>query len=272
MKRRLRVAATLLAGALLSLAWSAQAGAAALTIEVPATAPLIQPITATFSGTVEAERTVFARLKPGDVNCGPSIGADITSDPAGSLIIGGPRVGPPSFRAEGLLTSDERPLPPGLTTVCAWLQENSTGTPDDPPADAVGKATLTLVDAPPPNPPQPPPPPPPPAAALTAAAVRPSTLAAARRGSTFTKRGRARLRFSLNVAAKVGIAIERRRGRRWRKLKGSLTRSLPAGATTLRFTGRWRNRRLARGRYRLVLRPSAPSGAGPAVRVRFRIR
>jgi hypothetical protein len=120
--------------------------------------------------------------------------------------------------------------------------------------------------------PPPPPPPPPAPPALSAAKLRPTTLTAARSGSTFTRRGKGRLTFTLSAAATVNVALERRSGRRWRAVKGSVSLNLPAGANTLRFTGRWRGKRLARGRYRLVLAPSGPSGAGQVVRVAFRIR
>jgi hypothetical protein len=122
------------------------------------------------------------------------------------------------------------------------------------------------------TPPPPPPPPPPAPPAVTEAKLRPTTLAAARRGSTFARRGKGRLTFTLSAAATVNVTLERRSGRRWRRVKGSVSLNLPAGANALRFTGRWRGRRLARGRYRLVLAPSGPSGAGQIVRVAFRIR
>jgi hypothetical protein len=44
-----------------------------------------------------------------------------------------------------------------------------------------------------------------------------------------------------------------------------------AGTNKLRFTGRLANRRLARGRYRLVATPTTAAKAGATVRARFRI-
>jgi hypothetical protein len=80
-----------------------------------------------------------------------------------------------------------------------------------------------------------------------------------------------KLRFDLSEAAAVTVAIQRRKGKRWRAV-GSLTRPGQAGRNRIRFGGRLRGRALRPGRYRAVLRATDAAGnRSAAARVRFRV-
>jgi hypothetical protein len=59
-------------------------------------------------------------------------------------------------------------------------------------------------------------------------------------------------RFRLSEAATARIAIQRKRGRKWKTLR-TLKRRAPAGPKRVPFSGRLRRKRLATGRYRAVL-------------------
>jgi hypothetical protein len=59
-------------------------------------------------------------------------------------------------------------------------------------------------------------------------------------------------RFKLSEAATARIAIQRKRGRKWKKV-GTLKRRAPAGPKRVPFSGRLRRKALAPGRYRAVL-------------------
>jgi hypothetical protein len=83
-------------------------------------------------------------------------------------------------------------------------------------------------------------------------------LVAVRRGSAF--------RFRLSERAKVTIRIDRKVGRRYRKVKILTRRGLRGGANTVRFSGRIKRKALAPGRYRATLR--AVDGAGNRSRPR----
>jgi hypothetical protein len=71
-------------------------------------------------------------------------------------------------------------------------------------------------------------------------------LVAVRRGSAF--------RFRLSERAKVTIRIDRKVGRRYRKMKVLTRRGLRGGANTVRFSGRIKRKALAAGPYRATLR------------------
>jgi hypothetical protein len=82
---------------------------------------------------------------------------------------------------------------------------------------------------------------------------------------TFRRGARALIRFKLSAGATVTLTFERRTGRGWKRVRGSLRRTAPGGWTKdLRFRGRVGGRMLARGRYRV--RAKAP---GSAARARF---
>ena len=121
--------------------------------------------------------------------------------------------------------------------------------------------------------------------------VRPRAFRAGRRGASLLRRGGpAALRLRASRAGLVRFTVQRRalgrraggrcraarRGRRcvrFLPLRGSFTTSVPAGASTLRFSGRLAGRALPAGRYRLVATPlSARTRAPGAVRrAEFRI-
>jgi hypothetical protein len=141
---------------------------------------------------------------------------------------------------------------------------------------------------------------PPPAAtaptpALTKLKVKPRTFRAARSGTSVTRRRPpvgARVTYRISVDATVAFRVERakkgrrrggkctkprrpprgRRCTRYVRLRGAFNVGGTAGANSFKFTGRLSNRRLARGRYRLVATPSAGAKTGNSVRARFRIK
>lgn len=125
---------------------------------------------------------------------------------------------------------------------------------------------------------------------------------AARRGRAVAPRGRrlgrrvgTRVRYRLSRRARVTIRVQRarrakgrlvggrcvrrtarnatrRRCTRYRTLRGAIADRGEKGVNRLRLSGRWRGRRLARGRHRLIAR--AQAGRGPRsqqARARFRI-
>ena len=73
-----------------------------------------------------------------------------------------------------------------------------------------------------------------------------------RRGSAF--------RFRLSERARVTIRIDRKAGRRYRKVKVLTRRGLRGGANTLRFSGRIKRKALAPGSYRATLRAADRAG------------
>jgi PKD domain len=77
-------------------------------------------------------------------------------------------------------------------------------------------------------------------------------LSAVKRGSAF--------RFRLSERAKVTIRIDRRVGRRYRKVKTLTRRRRPAGANRVPFSGRLKSKPLAAGRYRATLRAADRAG------------
>jgi hypothetical protein len=147
-----------------------------------------------------------------------------------------------------------------------------------------------------PSPPPPPPPSPPAPAAdraapkLTGLSVRPRNFRTRRRAG---RPAGTTVRFKLSEAATVRLGLERRttgrrvgggcvrqtRSNRSRRscvryvvVRGVVARSLAAGAVSVRFNGRLGGKRVATGRYRLVLVATDAAGnASPARRAAVRI-
>jgi hypothetical protein len=135
-----------------------------------------------------------------------------------------------------------------------------------------------------------------PTPAISKLSVKPRAFRAAKSGSSVAARKRppigTTVSYTLSVDATVGIAVERarqgrRRGGKCRKptggqrgrrctryvrVKGAFNVGGTAGANKFKFTGRIGDRRLAKGRYRLVTTPTTGTKAGTAARARFRIR
>jgi subtilisin-like proprotein convertase family protein len=96
---------------------------------------------------------------------------------------------------------------------------------------------------------------------------RATTAVAARRKRVGTK-----FRYTLTERASVEVVIERRKGKRWTRVRTTLTRQGSAGANTLRFSGRVGRRKLRPGAYRAQF--TATDAAGNRSRtatVRFTI-
>jgi hypothetical protein len=89
-------------------------------------------------------------------------------------------------------------------------------------------------------------------------------------GTTAAKRG-TRVRYTLDVAARVIFRVQRKRGKKFKLVKGSFGVDSLAGANQFRFSGRLRGRALRPGRYRLVARPQNGAGKGTTVRKAFRV-
>jgi len=131
---------------------------------------------------------------------------------------------------------------------------------------------------------------------ISRVSLRPTRFAARSRGTTLLTRGSGgtRVRFRLSEAAKVGFTVARaragrrsgrscakpsrknRRGKRCTRyvaVRGSVSKWFRAGASTVRFTGRMRNRRLPVGSYRLRMRATDAAGNRSRLTYRaFRIR
>lgn len=117
---------------------------------------------------------------------------------------------------------------------------------------------------------------------------------AARRGRAFISvRTGTRIRYTLNEPARVTVAIQRfrhlsracrrkvarrsrhrtgTRCRRWISVKGRFSKAGPAGASSVRFSGRLRGKALRPGAYRFVIRARDRAGnASAPKRPKFRI-
>ncbi|HYH44806.1 MAG TPA: hypothetical protein VEG34_03920, partial [Thermoanaerobaculia bacterium] len=103
--------------------------------------------------------------------------------------------------------------------------------------------------------------------------LRPARFAAGRRRTARSARvaRRTTIRYRLSEAAAVRLAVQRRRGKRWRTVM-TLVRKQKRGRQKVRFTGRVGKRRLRRGRYRLRVRATDPAGNRSKPRTRrFRV-
>jgi uncharacterized protein YkwD len=108
-----------------------------------------------------------------------------------------------------------------------------------------------------------------PAAALAAApALGALRLASAR----LRAGGRTTLSFTLSAPATVSLRVQRRSGRTYRTLLGSITAAGRAGSNRVTFRARLRGRALAAGRYRLrAVATDADGHASAARRASFRV-
>ncbi|HYH54495.1 MAG TPA: IPT/TIG domain-containing protein [Solirubrobacterales bacterium] len=80
----------------------------------------------------------------------------------------------------------------------------------------------------------------------------PSAIASAALGAAIT--------YRLSEAARTKFTIQRRDGKRYRRLPGAFTHRGSSGTNRFRFTGRLSRRKLAPGRYRLMARSVDPAG------------
>lgn len=134
-----------------------------------------------------------------------------------------------------------------------------------------------------------------PTPALSKLGLKPRTFRAAKSGASVARRRPpvgTTVSYTLSVDATVEVAVERakqgrRRGGKCRKpgrkprgrrciryvkVKGSFNVGGTAGANKFKFTGRIGDRRLGRGRYRLVATPTTGAKTGQAARARFTVR
>lgn len=103
---------------------------------------------------------------------------------------------------------------------------------------------------------------------LTGLRVKPGRFRSARRGRSIVKRGGTKVTYRLNRAASVVFTVQRRKGRRWTRVRGSFKHAGKKGANVLRFSGRIAGKRLRPGRHRLVATPAG----GTAARAPFAVR
>ena len=85
---------------------------------------------------------------------------------------------------------------------------------------------------------------------------------ASRGGMVSTGRGGARVTFTVDGDTRVALTITGPR-----RTRGTVRRAVPAGATTLRLSGRLRGRPLPPGRYRLSVRPDGGAAAAAGFRI-----
>jgi hypothetical protein len=208
----------------------------------------------------------------------PGTGVDVVS-PASA------NVAPPGYYM--LFLVDGR----GVPSVARFIHLGPAAIPEVlSPADTTASSGAGV-----PTPP-PPPPPPPPLAAVAGLRLSPGTFRAASSGATVRAavgRTATRASYTLDAPALVRFAVERAspgrevsgrcvkattRNRRhtrctlFVRVRGSFTRSRPAGADRFAFTGRVAGRTLTPGPYRLVATPIAGDRTGSAARAPFRIR
>ena len=170
------------------------------------------------------------------------------------------------------------------------IPDNTTGTPNNQRVNLEllmnADITPTVPGAPPPATPTP---------ALSKLRVKPRAFRAARSGAStgptarrfgttvsFTASSEATVAFRARRAAKGRLRggkcrkpNRRRSGRactRYVSVRGKFSVGATAGPNRFRFTGRLANRRLRKGRYQLVARPTAGGKTGKAASARFRIR
>jgi hypothetical protein len=131
---------------------------------------------------------------------------------------------------------------------------------------------------------------------ISALKLSPPTFRAAKSGASVAKKRRrppigATVGYTLTTDATVSFSVERAKpgrrragkcgkpGRRPRgkgctrfvAIRGSFAVAGRSGTNQFKFTGRISNRKLAKGRYRLVGKPSAQGKIGTAIRASFRI-
>jgi hypothetical protein len=139
------------------------------------------------------------------------------------------------------------------------------------------------------------PPPPTPTPVISKLKLKPSRFRAARSGGSVARKRPpigATVSYLLSTEATVAFKAQRarkgrRRGGKCRKparrtrgrrctryvtVRGSLNVGGVAGENRFKFTGRLANRRLARGKYRLVATPRTAAKQGKAATTRFRVR
>jgi DNA-binding beta-propeller fold protein YncE len=98
---------------------------------------------------------------------------------------------------------------------------------------------------------------------LGTASFSPKRFAVARRSTPLTARAKktgSSLRFKLSERSDVTIAIQRRAGRRWRKVATLVRPRLAAGKAKIVFTGKIGKRTLKPGRYRAVVTAKDQAG------------
>lgn len=115
--------------------------------------------------------------------------------------------------------------------------------------------------------------------AVFARAVQPSAHRPARKDTTPPRITKLKLKkthisFTLSEPAKLKLTFERRVGKHYRKLSGTISHTeSKAGAHALHFSGRVGKHRLRHGRYRLALTATDASGnRSKAARATFRIK
>lgn len=90
--------------------------------------------------------------------------------------------------------------------------------------------------------------------------------------ATAGRRGRLRVRLNLSEPATLTLRLQRRRGGRYRTVPGQVRHAGVKGANVLRVNGRLRGRRLAAGRYRLVVTAVDAAGNRAVRRLSARLR
>jgi hypothetical protein len=204
----------------------------------------------------------------------PGTGVDVVSPPSAD-------VAPPGYYM--LFLVDGR----GVPSVARFIRIGSAPIPEVlAPSDTTASSAAV----------QPPPPPRSTLAAVAGLRLSPDTFRAASSGAAVRSaagRTAALTSYTLNVAARVRFTVERaspgrrvggrcitataknrrhQRCTRFARVRGSFTRSRPAGSDRFAFTGRMARRTLTPGRYRLVATATAGGRTGRPTSAPFRIR
>jgi hypothetical protein len=82
-----------------------------------------------------------------------------------------------------------------------------------------------------------------------------------------------RVSYTLSEAARVTFRVERKKGTRYRRVRGRISKSGRAGANSFRWNGRLKGKHLRPGRYRLVaVAADASNERSAPVRAKFASR
>lgn len=240
-------------------------GESTLTFPLSASGPA--PATNTALNVVLPHGLTLVSASPTQGNCGAT--ASGVSCPLGVISSGG----------STQVTIVVRGAAAGAQTVTATAGATE---PDPTPADNTKAVSISVSDR-----------------LLSGLSVSPRRFRAASRGGSVqaARKSRrapigARVRYTLNIAAKVRFTVQAarpgrkvgsrcrapsRRNRhkhrctRYVKVRGSFTLAGHAGVNSFRFRGRLAKRKLKPGTYRLVATPSVGASAGRVVRTTFRI-
>jgi len=143
------------------------------------------------------------------------------------------------------------------------LPDGASGTPTNQRTNVELLVNADIAPTPPPKPT--------PASKISKLKLKPRSFRAAKSGGSIAKRLPVGTKVSYKLSSDATVKFVVRRAKTGRS-RGSFTVAGRAGKNSFKFTGRVRNHKLRKGRYRLVGTPSAAGKTGKAKRASFRIR